>query len=520
MSEAKAAFLASLQASIAEARRDVAPQLVPNGQGLIGVATAADLGRPEVPAQTQVGDLLIQTIQAAPTGPPNGTQPGGTRAAQAATSVATPSADPSEPTLAQVLAGLPFAYLQGPAGTGKTWMARQVVKTRDDAILCATTGIAAVNLGDATTLNSVLAYFDTQSLLEHYASGFLQHRLRMLRKSGIRTLVIDEVSMMAADQLTVLCQAFDELDQQKTYDQDLGVGYQYADGDLRMKLLLVGDFAQLPPVDAPFAFESPEWSRFREATFKLSTVRRQGDPRFIQALQAVRVGKGADALEALQPQMVQGVDFTFTGTTIVASNQEVDRINGMRHAKLAGPEYTWKTVRSGEQQKDWLKQIPEQVDLKKGALVMILSNRPRPRDEVDGFVVGDLLYANGELATVVGPDPHGIRVMLHRTFEEVVVVPAVKEWKEPTGKKNPRFTIKGAVSYMPLRLAYATTVHKSQGLSLDAVQVSLIHGMFHKPGMTYVALSRCRTLEGLRIVGNPKMFLGRCGVSEKVREYL
>lgn len=427
----------------------------------------------------------------------------------------------SELTVDQLLAGLPFAYLQGAAGTGKTWLARQVIAARDDAVLCATTGIAAVNLGDATTLNSVLAYFDTTSLLEKYASGFLQYRLRMLRKSGIRTLVVDEISMMPADQLTVLVQAFDELDQQKTYDKDLGVGYEYADGDLRMKLLLVGDFAQLPPVKAPFAFESPAWGRFAERTFKLTTVRRQGDQRFVDALQAVRKGNARSAVEVFESRMVSGVDFNFQGTTIVASNLEVDRLNGLRHSKLAGPEYSWKTVRSGEQQSDWMKQIPEQVDLKQGALVMILSNKAAPREDCqDTRVLGELLYANGELATVVDQDPHGIRVMLHRTFAEVVVTPAVKEWKEPTGKKNPRFTIKGAVSYLPLRLAYATTVHKSQGLSLDAVQVSLIHGMFHKPGMTYVALSRCRSLEGLRIVSNPKMFQGRCGVDAKIQEYL
>lgn len=434
--------------------------------------------------------------------------------------VGDPSVELQRDIVAEIEAELPFCYLQGAAGTGKTTVARTLITRRDDAILCATTGIAAVNLGDATTINSLLGYFNTQSLLEHYASGYLQHRLRTIRRSGIRLIVLDEVSMFDADQLTCLCQAFDELDRTKEYDQELQeVKEVYKDDDFRMKLLLVGDFAQLEPVEAPFAFESPEWSRFHPHTVKLSKIRRQGDEHFVSALQAVRRGRPADALQVLEPCLVPTLDFKFPGTTIVAQNAEVDRINGMRHQQLAGPEWSWKTVRSGEQQKDWIKYIPESVDLKKGALVMILANRHKPKlDEED--LRGGLIYANGDLATVVEKTDHGYRVFLHRTFEEVTVTPHLKEWKEPTGKKNPRWTIKGTVAYMPLRLAYATTVHKSQGLTMDQVQVSIANWMFTKPGMLYVALSRARSLDGLRIVGNKQMFAGRCTTNPKLSRFL
>ena len=413
----------------------------------------------------------------------------------------------------------PFAYLSGPAGTGKTFLARQVVEQEGDrAVLCATTGIAAVNLGDATTINVLLSYFDTQSLLEHYAAGYLQYRLRMLRRSGIRRIVLDEVSMMDADQLTTLCAAIDEIDQKKIYDQDLEQVRWTTDDDGRLKLLLVGDFAQLPPVKAPFAFESPVWERFAEHTYTLTTIRRQGDETFIQGLQSVRLGRPADAVGIFAPRMVQSLDFDFKGTTIVSKNDAVDRINTLRFAKLAGKDLTYQTRRTGEQEKDWIRLIPEQLTLRQGALVMCLANKPYPRLEDEP--TSRYYYVNGDLATVVGPDPNGIKVMLHRTFEEVIVTPAVKEKKIPTGKKNPRWEIKGTCTYMPLRLAYATTVHKSQGLSLDEVQVSIVDGFFASPGMMYVALSRCRTLEGLRIVGNPKMFCGRAGVDRRVEKYL
>lgn len=438
--------------------------------------------------------------------------------AQQLTALQALSQAPGEITVAQ-LTDPPFSYLEGAAGTGKTYLARQIIQERQDAILMATTGIAAVNLGDAATINSILGYFDTQSLWESYASGWLSTRVRRLRRSGVRILVLDEVSMLPADQLTVLCQALDDVNLKKSYDQSLEEVEMVSDESLEMKLVLVGDFAQLPPVKAKFAFESPEWTRFQAHTFKLDQIRRQGDPRFIHALQAVRKGRAEEALGVLESRMVPTLDFAFSGTTIVATNAEVDRINALRHGQLTSPLLSWPTVRSGEQQKDWLRLIPEVVELKVGALVMVLANKAYPKDCVEDLPSG-YFYVNGDLATVVARETNGIRVRLQRMGVEQVVTPMVSEWKEPTGKKKPAYTIRGAVTRMPLRLAYATTVHKSQGLSLDQVQVSLASWMFSKGGMTYVALSRCRTLEGLRIVGNPKMFLGKCAVEGKIREYL
>lgn len=429
-----------------------------------------------------------------------------------------PAPVPPEISVADLCAP-PFSYLEGAAGTGKTYLARQIIQQRTDAVLCATTGIAAVNLGDATTINSLLAYFDTNSLWQAYASGWLGTRLRQLRKSGIRIIVLDEVSMLDANQLTVLCQALDDVNLKKSYDASLETAEMVSEESLEMKLILVGDFAQLPPVKAEFAFTSPEWGRFRDHTFRLKTIRRQGDTRFIEALGHVRSGRALQALQVLEPRIVPTLDFNFAGTTIVAKNDEVDRINGLRHASLPGELLKWATTRAGEQEKDWLRLIPESVDLKVGALVMILANLAIAKEEGELYTQG-YEYVNGDLATVLAKASNGIRCMLHRTFGEVVVRPMTSEWREPTGKKKPPYTVKGAVTRMPLRLAYATTVHKSQGLSLDEVQVSLASWMFSKPGMTYVALSRCRTLEGLRIVGNAKMFLGKCAVEPKIGAYL
>jgi len=428
---------------------------------------------------------------------------------------------PAAEVAAEDLLAQPFAYLSGPAGTGKTFLARKIVELEADrSLLCATTGIAAVNLGDATTINSLLSYFDTKSLMEHYASGFLAYKLRMLRKSGYRRIVLDEISMMEADQLDILCTCLDEINLTKAYDEDQGLVTLEARDAGILQLILVGDFAQLPPVDGAFAFEGGAWSRFAEHTFRLTTIRRQGDPGYIQALQAVRRGQAGEALPTLRPTFVEKLDLDFPGTTIVPKNDAVDRVNNLRYMRLKGKEFTCLTTRSGQQQKDWIRLIPEVLKLKEGALVMILANKPYPQLDTGDRRVFE--YVNGDLGTVLGPDPTsgGVKVYLHRTLQDVVVTPAIKEWREPTGKRKPPYTVKGVVTYVPLRLAYSTTVHKSQGLSLDQVQVAITDGFMARPSMMYVALSRCRSLEGLRVVGTERAFLGRCGVEDKVKGWL
>lgn len=420
--------------------------------------------------------------------------------------------------LATVSALLPFGYLSGAAGTGKTFLARALIQSMDPgrALLMATTGIAAINLGDATTINAALGYFDTASLYDNYARGFLQHRLRMLRRSGIRLLVLDEVSMMPADQLTLLVQALDEIEQSKDYDAALEQVVTTVDDERRMGLLLLGDFAQLGPVKAPFAFESPAWGRFQ--TLRLTQNRRQGDQGFIGALRAIREGHPEMALDAFTPCFQPRLDIDFPGTTIVAKNDAVDRINGLRHAKLPGELLTWESVRQGEQQTDWTKQIPAACQVKVGALVMILANKAYPK--IDPGDLSEFEYVNGDLAEVLEKRDGGIRVRLQRSGDEVTVTPFVKEWREPTGKRKPPYTVRGSVAYMPLRLAYASTVHKCQGLTLDRIQVSISDHFMGNPGSLYVALSRGRSLEGLRVVGSAQQLVRRCVTDPRVRDYV
>lgn len=334
--------------------------------------------------------------------------------------------------------------------------------------------------------------------------------------------------MLDGDQLTILTRAIDNANQDRKEGED------------ELGLVLVGDFAQLSPVRAPYAFESAEWERYAKATYRLQTIRRQADKDFIEALQAVRRGDAARALDFFVKRLEPQTHPSFEGTTILAKNEAVEKYNQLRLDKVKGAPMQFASSRWGKLRSEWGGPpkpkhewgVPESLLLKEGALVMILANR-------NIATKGDppeYLYVNGDLGTVVTQERGGATVVLQRTGEEVTVVPinrenliplepgrrkALKEEGHPERiSQNGKQEIIGACSYMPMRLAYASTVHKSQGLSLDTVQVNIRDSFFSQPGMLYVALSRARTAEGLRLVGNEQGFRTRCTVSPKIKEWL
>lgn len=430
-----------------------------------------------------------------------------------------------------------FSCLAGAAGCGKTFLASAWAGEQDGFELLATTGIAAINLG-GTTINAYLGYFDTRSLQENYTTGFLSTRLRRLWRAGLRRLVVDEVSMMDGDQLGFLKRAIDEVNGQD-YQLD-ALGDVEDDKDrAALGLTVVGDFAQLPPVNAPFAFESPEWKEFAANTITLTTVRRQADADFIEALRAARRGDGRAVQAFFAGKLSRVTDDSFQGSTLFAKNDAVDRYNWIRMSKLTTSEILFTNLREGEQRSEWGNPkkpsstwgIPPRLVLKPGALVMVLANQRAPLGK--GFV-----YVNGDLGIVEDADlaNNTCSVKLHRTGTVVTVQYVRREKKAPcdsarrrelralglehTISEDGKWEITGWVSYMPLRVAYGSTVHKSQGLSLDAVQVNISDPFFKTPGMLYVAFSRARTAEGLKIVGTEAALIERCTVNPKLKGYL
>lgn len=500
-----------------------------------------------------------------------------------------------------------FENLSGTAGTGKTTIAKALIaqEPRGSILLAATTGIAAVNLGEGTTINAALRYFDTQSLKERYTSGQLQAIIRKHRKAGVRRILLDEKSMMNGDQLTYISRAMREVNDGKVEGlESIGAGGDDAISVQEERSLppiglsLIGDFGQLPPVPdkdpstgknlpLKFAFDSPEWPLYAEHTTTLTKIWRQDNQAFVNALHAVRRADIRAALAYFTPQhFVTTMDDTFDGTTIFAKNDEVDRYNLLRMDGLTGSRMTSTAVRVGQQRGDW-KQIPDTLALKEGALVMILANRRQYEDEEDG--IGRIVYANGDLGTLREKGENGAwRVTLHRNGATVLVYPIIRKNLiplEPGRRKEllqgladqvrkeyqdsitaqaagldpapasgaitvvvegardlltmptdaiidgiarvrldsvveDKCEIVGTITYMPLRAAYGCTVHKTQGLTLDKVQINIRDPFFRHPGMLFVALSRARTMENLRIIGNQTSFIERCRCEPRVQPWL
>lgn len=431
----------------------------------------------------------------------------------------------------------PFTALMGAAGSGKTFAVKEWARRERGMLLCATTGIAAINLG-GTTINAQLGYFDTKSLQDSYTNGFLSARLGKLWRAGVKRLVVDEVSMLDGDQLTYLVKGLEEVNGRgyvlQSKSQDWG-----DDEPPAMGLTLVGDFAQLPPVKAPFAFESSEWGNFADHVITLTEIRRQADPAFIEALRAARLGQGHKALDYFGPLLQTEMDDSFGGPSLLAKNDSVDRYNWIRMNRLPGADVHFESAREGKQRSEWGSPdkpphtwgIPPRLHLKIGALVMILANKRRQ------LLMG-YEYVNGDLGEIVDANEttHLAYVKLQRTGDIVGVDYVRREVLIPLDAARRKelialgqaqkiadggkWEIAGWISYMPLRVAYASTVHKSQGLSLDKVQVNIRDAFFRSPGMIYVALSRARTAGGLRLVGSAAAFVERCTTDPRLKEWL
>jgi ATP-dependent DNA helicase PIF1 len=303
---------------------------------------------------------------------------------------------------------------------------------------------------------------------------------------------------------------------------------------------LVGDFAQLPPVpnkDASgkpiptlFAFESPEWPKFAAHVTKLEKIWRQTDLDFVRGLHAVRKADLRAAMAYFTPEkFLPTTDDAFDGTTIFAKNDSVDRHNQLRLDQIKATPYHYESQRWGKQRPDW-KNVPDRLELRDGALVMILANR---RD-IDSK---KMIYANGDLGVLRGRDSNGAclvelkrtgrveKVLLVRRENTIPLSPGRRKELREQGlsqliTEDGKNEIIGTITYLPLRVAYAATVHKTQGLTLDSVQVNIRDGFFKTPGMLFVALSRARTPGGLRIVGDPRGFMERCKVDARVVPWL
>lgn len=377
-------------------------------------------------------------------------------------------------------------FLTGAPGAGKTYVLNQYTRLAKrvgkHVAVTASTGIAATHIG-GTTIHSWSGLGIRDQLSEYDLTRLSANKTLVKRYNSTDVLVIDEVSMLHGGRLDMLNMVAQKLRQSS---EPFG----------GLQVILVGDLFQLPPISrgreaADFIHLSQAWQELEPTICYLDEQHRvvSGDT-LLDLLGAMRCGDVNELHElALQDRLQAIPESELVITRLYSHNMDVDTINDTHLKQLAGDSKRFAAFTTGaaakreQLQKSVL--APELLELKKGAEVMFVAN-----NFASGFV-------NGSRGTVIDFVDNTPLVVL-ANGKEIKVEP--HSWKlEEDGK------VKAEVSQLPLRLAWAITIHKSQGMSLDAAEIDLSRSF--TPGMGYVALSRVRSMDGIYLKGVNAMAL-------------
>lgn len=377
-------------------------------------------------------------------------------------------------------------FLTGKAGTGKSTLLQLFRRTtRKKTVVLAPTGVAALNVGGQT----IHSFFSFAPRLLTEKDLIKRRDLRLLR--SIEVLVIDEISMVRADLL-------DHVDFVLRYARRSEKPFG------GIQLLAVGDLFQLPPVvsttyekayfqstyDSPYFFSAHVFKHdFRLQPVELSKIYRQEERRFINLLDAIRAGEVDEELLAeLNDRVNPDADGNSGHIVLTARNAVANAINQKELENLDSESSVFIAKVSG-QFNPALFPTEVALKLKIGARVMLLRNDPARK------------YVNGTIGTIFEFGEEEIKVQLKDAQKEEIVSVVRHEWEvlkysADIKSQEIKTEVIGSFIQYPIRLAWAITIHKSQGKTFDQVLVDLKGGAFEH-GQTYVALSRCRSLEGL-----------------------
>jgi ATP-dependent DNA helicase PIF1 len=366
-------------------------------------------------------------------------------------------------------------FLTGEPGSGKTYVLNQYIAWLEhmgvSVAVTASTGIAATHVGGMTIHSwSGIGARDglTQYDLDHIATN--EKIVKRVKKA--RVLVIDEISMLDGRVLDGI-------------EAIMRTIRQSGDAFGGLQVILVGDFFQLPPIAgrgemARFAFESTAWERAKFLTCYLTEQHRQEDELLLGLLSAIRRNDVDESHYTLLGEQTEIGYTDIEPTRLFTHNSDVDALNADRLNLLDTEKSTYKmevTVAKNKVLVEALKKSclsPDVLVLKREAMVMCTKNN---------FEAG---YVNGTLGRVVDFDSEDGFPIIETPDERTIKI--------------------AEISQVPLRLAWAITVHKSQGMSLDAAEIDLRNAFTY--GQGYVALSRVRTLTGMKILGlNPQALL-------------
>lgn len=380
-------------------------------------------------------------------------------------------------------------FLTGEPGSGKTHTVNQYIEwlrqnSRKQVAITASTGIAATHI-NGMTIHSFAGFGIKRKLTDADIDRIFDNEFKARQIERCDVLIIDEISMLDADTL-------DMVDRILSFRPLLLNNGAFGG----RQVILVGDFFQLPPVPdgkqkVKFAYESKAWRSADPVVCYLTEQHRQEDLDFLDILTAMRSG----VLTVKHTKLLEGRDdipVEIVATTMLYThNADVDSLNELELAKIEEEPHVYDMAADGHAVAiSILKRqclSPEHLELKVGALVMFTRNN------------WDTGYVNGTIGTVTEFLTDGTPVVTTKAGKEIAVLRA--EWKFV----NSRGETTASIKQLPLRLAWAMTVHKSQGMSLDQAHINLSKAF--EFGQGYVALSRVRSLQGLTLEGFNKKAL-------------
>lgn len=374
-------------------------------------------------------------------------------------------------------------FLTGGAGSGKSYLIREYRKEVDSESLpvLASTGVAAVLLGGRTFHS-----FFGLGILEGGPRAAFERAsknpklLKRIKKT--EGVIIDEISMISGAAFETA-----EMIARLAKESDLPWG--------GLRIIAVGDFAQLPPVGTgsqkDWCFRSPAWMKTGFQVASLQYNQRVQEDRFLEVLNLIRKGQVSSVVRDFLNEKLRDHDEDAPGTRLFPRRLQAEDYNQKKLDEINEEEIQIPTIYFGtEKQREQLAKsspVPETLKIKLGCEVLFLQNDPQKR------------WVNGTRGKVIGIEPDKIKIKKNHGRE-------VQVEKVQFSMLDAEGQVTASMVQFPLTLAYATTIHKSQGATLDEIWCDL--GSLWEPGQAYVALSRLRTSEGLNLLRwNPRSVL-------------
>ncbi len=373
-------------------------------------------------------------------------------------------------------------FLTGSAGTGKTYVINKYIKYLKERgvrpAIVAPTGIAASHIG-GKTIHSFFSIGIREYIEDGYLNWLVRQKFLQARFRNLKILIIDEISMASPELFFAM-------------DKILRAFKQSNEPFGGIQVIFSGDFFQLPPIakekkEIKFVWQTDLWKMMKLKVCYLDEKFRQDDIELVNILDEIRAGEvSEDSMEVFRSCYRKKLSNNFRPTRLYTHNVDVDRINDDELGKLSGAPRAFEAITKGSKQN--LEKIfkgslvSKNISFKKNAMVIFIKNN---------YEKG---YINGTLGKVVAFEKKTNSPVVE-IFSGGEVTVEREEWflEDDKGK------IKAVVEQIPLKLAWALTIHKSQGMTLDAAEIDL--SKTFEIGQGYVALSRIKSVEGLRLMG-------------------